>query len=58
MDGLGRLLVLRLPGCPARLLGNRDLPARRRGHNALGLGCSSIRPARFLRPTNRPTAGG
>jgi len=49
MAGLGRFLLLRLPGCPAGLLSNRDLPASGCRHNALGFGCSSISPARFLR---------
>ena len=58
MAGLGRFLLLRLPGCPAGLLSNRDLPASGCRHNALGFGCSSISPARFLREADRPTAGG
>src|SRR5271168_2111751 len=58
MAGLGRFLLLRLPCRPAGLLSNRDLPASRCGHNALGFGCSSIRPARFLRETDRPAPGG
>jgi hypothetical protein len=58
MAGLGRFLLLRLPGCPAGLLSDRDLPASGCGHNPLGFGCSPICPARFLRETDRSTAGG